>query len=218
MELIRLENVARINDTSKRILNNISFSVFEGEWVGITGPAGSGKKTLAHVIAGLTEVSAGKVFWRGEEIAKRTENASFCKEQLIILAEGISFIEELTLYQNLTFFFDGLPRKTQRDKIEEIAEKYAFSSFLYAYPKMLSEKQKSLSRLSIGIEKEASIFLLQGILARLLKEEWESLIYFLQENKPKKSAVLLLEDDIFINKYAQHIYHLNKGVLEEYVI
>lgn len=63
-----LLTVARLQFTRGDIvvLEDVSFSVKEGEYVGIIGPNGGGKTTLLHIILGLEEPSGGKVTWEGE--------------------------------------------------------------------------------------------------------------------------------------------------------
>ena len=58
--------------STRRILDDVSLDVDRGEVVAVTGPSGSGKSTAANVMCGLQEPSEGQVFFRGEEVTKRS--------------------------------------------------------------------------------------------------------------------------------------------------
>lgn len=61
IELLRVESLCK-NIFNERVLDNISFSVFEGECVAILGASGAGKTTLANIIGGITQPDSGRMF------------------------------------------------------------------------------------------------------------------------------------------------------------
>ena len=71
MEILRVENLTKIygKDSTKVIaLDDVSFSVFIGEFIAIVGASGSGKSTLLHLIGGVDRPTKGKVFIDGKDI------------------------------------------------------------------------------------------------------------------------------------------------------
>lgn len=69
MKILELGNIIK-NWGGYRAVSNISFSVTEGELLGLIGPNGAGKTTLFNIITGLYEPSAGKIIYRGEDISQ----------------------------------------------------------------------------------------------------------------------------------------------------
>lgn len=70
MEILRVEHLSKIYGTGEnavKALDNVSFSVHKGDFVAITGPSGSGKSTLLHILGGVDEPTAGKVYVDGKE-------------------------------------------------------------------------------------------------------------------------------------------------------
>ena len=62
-----------VNKQSNNVLQNVNFKVEEGEFVSIMGPSGSGKSTLLYTVSGMDNVTAGSVFFDGEELSSMKE-------------------------------------------------------------------------------------------------------------------------------------------------
>ena len=62
-----------VNKQSNNVLQNVNFSVEEGEFVSVMGPSGSGKSTLLYTVSGMDTVTAGSVFFDGDEISSMKE-------------------------------------------------------------------------------------------------------------------------------------------------
>ena len=58
-----------IDEYSNNVLQNVSFSMDEGEFVSIMGPSGSGKSTLLYTVSGMDTMTSGKVSFDGEDIS-----------------------------------------------------------------------------------------------------------------------------------------------------
>ncbi|MGX7014257.1 ABC transporter ATP-binding protein [Vagococcus silagei] len=70
IETIRFDNVAfQYPNTKKKTLAHLNFTIQEGEWLGITGPTGSGKSTLIPLLTNLYPVSDGQILFNNESSA-----------------------------------------------------------------------------------------------------------------------------------------------------
>ena len=73
MEILKVENVIKTYANGDKLLyalNDVSFSVNQGEFIAIVGPSGSGKSTLLHIIGGIDKPTDGKVFINGTDVSK----------------------------------------------------------------------------------------------------------------------------------------------------
>jgi putative ABC transport system ATP-binding protein len=85
------------------ILKGISFQIFSGEFISITGPSGSGKSTLLGIIAGLDNPSSGQILLNGVDITRMTENrlAQIRNQKIGMVFQAFNLIPTLTAQENV---------------------------------------------------------------------------------------------------------------------
>ncbi|MCB1112653.1 MAG: ABC transporter ATP-binding protein [Chlamydiia bacterium] len=100
-------------------IDNLTFSVEEGEIFGLVGPDGAGKTTLTRMLTGILSPSAGEAWVAGYNIAK---DAEAIKEKIGYMSQKFGLYEDLTVLENIAFFADiyGVRGKNRKDKIEEL--------------------------------------------------------------------------------------------------
>lgn len=107
MELMRVENLSKVygkGDTAVKALDNVSFSVEQGEFVAIIGPSGSGKSTLLHLLGGVDRPTDGKVFIENTDIYElnETQLAVFRRRQIGLIYQFYNLLPILTVEENIT--------------------------------------------------------------------------------------------------------------------
>ena len=87
-----------VNKRQNNVLRNVSFSVNEGEMIGIMGPSGSGKSTLLYTVSGMDKMTAGEVFFCGKNLSAMRE-----KELAAARLEDMGFIfQQMYMMKNLS--------------------------------------------------------------------------------------------------------------------
>lgn len=94
MKILDVKNLSKVygkGDTMVKALDNVSFSVEQGEFVAIIGPSGSGKSTLLHILGGVDTPTSGHVIINDTDISTLDETALaiFRRRQIDL---SISFI------------------------------------------------------------------------------------------------------------------------------
>ena len=86
-----------------KAVDNISFSVNKGEFVGIMGASGSGKTTLLNCISTIDTVTSGHIYVDGKNITtmKSKQLSAFRREQLGFVFQDINLLDTLTAYENI---------------------------------------------------------------------------------------------------------------------
>ena len=114
------------------VLNNVSFEVYEGEFLCIVGPTGCGKTTFLNSFTHLYEPTSGQILFEGEKVNLRKHNITY-------IFQEYSAMEWLTVRQNVRF---GLELKKNYDdidkKVDDALELVGLTEFANYYPKQLS--------------------------------------------------------------------------------
>ena len=86
-----------------KAVDNISFSVNKGEFVGIMGASGSGKTTLLNCISTIDTVTSGHIYVDGKNITtmKSKQLSAFRREQLGFVFQDFNLLDTLTAYENI---------------------------------------------------------------------------------------------------------------------
>lgn len=153
MEIVKVENLTKIygkGDTEVRALDNVSFSIPQGQFVAIVGPSGSGKSTLLHILGGVDTPTSGSVQIGGTDISKLDETALaiFRRRQIGLIYQFYNLLPILTVEENLTLplLLDG--RKPDKQQLRPLVATLGLSERLKHLPNQLSGGQQQ--RVSIG--------------------------------------------------------------------
>jgi len=153
MEILRVENLSKIygkGETAVKALDNISFSVNQGEFVAIIGPSGSGKSTLLHTLGGVDRPTSGKVFIENTDVyaLDETKLAIFRRRQIGLIYQFYNLIPVLSVEENITLPLLLDERKADKEQLKEIISTLGLTDRLNHLPNQLSGGQQQ--RVSIG--------------------------------------------------------------------
>ncbi len=115
MNIIEVKNIGKRFD-DKLVLDNISFSIEEGDIFGLIGPNGAGKSTLINIMTGLLDANTGNITIGGFDVKKESIKA---KEFLGLVPQELALMETISAYDNLEFFGSlyGLKGKHLKERI-----------------------------------------------------------------------------------------------------
>lgn len=118
--MIKVKNVTK-KYGSFLAVDNISFTVKDGEVVGFLGPNGAGKSTTMNMITGFIEPTEGTIIVNGYDVLKKPISA---KKQIGYMPEGVPLYSDLTVKEFVTYMAElkKIPRKEKREKVEKALE------------------------------------------------------------------------------------------------
>ncbi len=153
MELLKVEHLTKEygkGDIKVRALDDVSFSVNQGEFVAIIGPSGSGKSTLLHLIGGVDRPTSGKVWIDNTDIYSldETKLAIFRRRQIGLIYQFYNLIPVLTVQENMTLPLQLDGRKVEEAYFQEVVKTLGLEERLKHLPNELSGGQQQ--RVSIG--------------------------------------------------------------------
>ena len=217
MKILETKNLCKTygeGDTLVKALDNVSFSVEQGEFIAIVGPSGSGKSTLLHILGGVDVPTSGEVIISGTKISDLDETALaiFRRRQIGLIYQFYNLIPILTVEENLTLplLLDG--RKPDQKQIEMLVEKLGLENRLKHLPNELSGGQQQ--RVSIGraLLNSPALLLADEPTGNLDSENSKEIIKLLRQfNKENKQTVIIITHDERIALSADRVIEINDG-------
>ena len=217
MKILETKNLCKTygeGDTLVKALDNVSFSVEQGEFIAIVGPSGSGKSTLLHILGGVDVPTSGEVIINGTKISDLDETALaiFRRRQIGLIYQFYNLIPILTVEENLTLplLLDG--RKPDQKQIGMLVEKLGLENRLKHLPNELSGGQQQ--RVSIGraLLNSPALLLADEPTGNLDSENSKEIIKLLRQfNKENKQTVIIITHDERIALSADRVIEINDG-------
>ena len=142
----QIEKVYGNRDSITHALNNVSFDVMPGEFVGIMGPSGSGKTTLLNCVATIDTVTSGHILVDGRDITglRSRALAKFRRDDLGFIFQDSILLDTLTGFENISLALTvkGEPTGQVKPKVDAIAATLGVSEVLGKYPYQMSGGQR----------------------------------------------------------------------------
>ena len=153
MEILKVEHLSKVYGTGEnqiRALDDVSFSVENGQFVAIIGPSGSGKSTLLHILGGVDTPDSGKVYLNGQDVFAQNADqlAIFRRRQVGLIYQFYNLIPVLNVRENMTLPVELDGRKINEAHLEELLETLNLKGREGPLPNQLSGGQQQ--RVSIG--------------------------------------------------------------------
>lgn len=216
LNVLNIEKYYGNKDNITKAIDNISFKVGKGEFVGIMGPSGSGKTTLLNCISTIDTVTTGNIIINEQDITKLKSNnlEKFRRDELGFIFQDFNLLDTLTAYENIALALTIQGRKASEiDKlINKVADNLGIKEILNKFPYQISGGQKQRVASARAIVTNPALILadeptgaLDSKAARMLLDSFEKL------NKELEATILMVTHDAFTASYAHRILFIKDG-------
>ena len=209
--------------SSVKVLDNISFSVEEGEFVGIMGPSGAGKTTLLNILATISLPTMGSVKIQGNEITKMKSNelSDFRRKKLGFIFQEFNLVDTLNAKDNilLPLAVERISKVEMERRVLHAAQLLNIEEILKRYPDELSvgQRQRIAAARALVVHPQV-IFADEPTGSLDSKSATELLNYLNTINQVEKSTILLVTHDPYTASYCNRILFIKDGVIFSEVV
>lgn len=218
-EILKLEHIQKYygnEETITKAINDISFSVKRGEFLGIMGASGSGKTTMLNCISTIDTVSAGHIYLDGTDVTKIKPKAlaRFRRENLGFIFQDFNLLDTLTISENiaLALTINKVPVSEIDTQVQDIAGTLNITEILNKYPYQVSGGQKQRCACARAIINKPKLILADEPTGALDSHSSQMLLATMQSiNEQLDATILLVTHDAFSASYANRILFLKDG-------
>ena len=197
MSILEVKNLVKTygkGENEVHAVDNVSFSVNEGEFVAIVGASGSGKSTLLHLIGGVDEPTSGKVIIDDEDIYSYSKDklAIFRRQKVGIVYQFYNLIPVLNVRENITLPVDLDGKNPDQEKLSELLKTLGLEDRANYLPNQLSGGQQQ--RVSIGraLFNDPKIILADEPTGNLDHKASEEIVRLLREANQKYHQTIIM--------------------------
>ena len=219
--ILRVEHLVREyggRGSVTRAIDDVSFSVSQGEFVGIMGASGSGKSTLLNCVSTLDSPTAGTIWVEGKEVTrmKPKQVSRFRRERLGFVFQDCNLLDTLTAFENiaLALTIRGTAPGLVEKKVKETAGLLEIADCMNKYPYQMSGGPRQRTAAARAIVTSPALVLadeptgaLDSKSAKLLLDRFEAL------TSQREATILMVTHDALTDSYCHRILFLQDGAV-----
>lgn len=168
---------------SKRVIQDYSLRMDQGEIVGILGQSGCGKSTLLRLIAGLEQPAAGRIVINGKILVDQRQFVEPERRGVGMIFQDYALFPHLTVEQNILFGLHQLTRNERKERLSEMLELVQLEAYGKRFPHELSGGQQQRVAFARALAPRPSILLmdepfsnLDADLKKIIREELKQML------------------------------------------
>ena len=215
LEVNHLTKTYGKGDTMVKALDDVSFSVEQGEFVAIIGQSGSGKSTLMNMLGCLDVPTSGTYILNGQDVSNLTDDdlSDIRNREIGFIFQGFNLIAGLTALENveLPLIYRGVPKK-ERIRLSEIAlEKVGLKARMDHKPSEMSGGQQQRVAIARAIAQAPPVILADEPTGNLDSGSTKEIMEILKGLHAEGRTVILITHDNEIAERAKRIIRIMDG-------
>ena len=219
-EILKLDHIQKYYGNGGNVtkaIQDISFSVQEGEFVGIMGASGSGKTTLLNCISTIDTVSAGHIYLDGTDVTEINEKqiARFRRENLGFVFQDFNLLDTFSLRDNifLPLVLSGENYKTMEAKLIPLAKKLGIEQLLDKYPYEVSGGQKQRAAAARALITNPALILADEPTGALDSKSTDELLSLFNTVNEDGQTIVMVTHSTKAASHASRVLFIKDGVV-----
>lgn len=215
MSKVLFENVCKVYDGEVLAVDNFNLEIQDREFVVLVGPSGCGKSTTLRMVAGLEEITSGKIFI-GESLAN---NVPPKDRDIAMVFQNYALYPHMTVYDNMAFGLKlrKMPKSEIQDRVNKAADLLSINELLHRKPKALSGGQRQRVAVGRAIVRNPKVFLFDEPLSNLdakLRVQMRAEISKLH-NRLQTTMIYVTHDQIEAMTMGERIVVMKDGLVHQ---
>lgn len=207
-----------IGYANKTVVEDISFSLHQGEIGCLLGPSGCGKTSLLRAIAGFEPLMQGRIMLQGREVSSPAQLVPPEKRRVGMVFQDFALFPHLSVAKNIAFGLRDMPKQARQQRVRELLELVEMQGTCDKYPHQLSGGQQQRIALIRAMAPKPDILLLDEPFSSMDTELREQLAREVRSllRRDGITAILVTHDQHEAFAMADHIAVLGEGRLRQW--
>ena len=216
--MTRFRKFIRWESETVYALRNISFSVFQNEYLAIMGPSGSGKSTLLNILGCLDTPSNGRYILDGEAVSEMKGDAlaDVRNRKIGFVFQTFNLLSRATALQNveLPLIYAGLSRRRRRERARATLERVGLADRMTHRPNELSGGQRQRVAIARALVNDPAILLADEPTGNLDTRTGEEILSTFEDLHHQGQTVLVVTHEEDVARRTLRVVRLRDGRIE----
>lgn len=219
LEIKNLEKVFRTDTVETVALNNVSFTINDGDFVAIMGPSGCGKSTLLNILGLLDNPTSGSYKLDGEEVGALKESArtEWRKGRIGFIFQSFNLIEDMNVRDNIMLPLNNLKLSSEEKnkRVDEALRRMGISHRSRHYPSQLSGGQQQRVAIARAIVGHPGLILADEPTGNLDSKNGSEVLELLNDLHREGATIIMVTHSQRDAAHADYIINLYDGQIVE---
>jgi len=217
IECRNLTKIYKSGDNQTKALDDVSFSIADGEFVAIMGPSGSGKSTLMHILGALDTPSSGKYLLDGKDVSKLSDDelAIIRMKKIGFVFQSFNLLPRTTVLRNvmLPLIYEKVPRKEREVRAAETLRAVDLPMERWQHlSNQLSGGQMQRVAIARALVNDPSLILADEPTGNLDSRTGDFVLdTFRKLNEEKKHTIILITHEEEVASWAKRVIFIKDG-------
>ena len=219
-ELIAVNELQRYFNVSSGTLHavdNVTFSINEGETLGVVGESGCGKSTLLHMLGLLMKPDEGKIIINGQEVKEGKDLPAIRNESFGYIFQEYALMEQDTVMENIALPFvyskKKIPETKQQTILSSLSEALGIQQLLKKKAHDLSGGERQRTAIARALVNNPSILLADEPTGALDAENSERVFQILLDLRKQEKAIVFVTHNMELAKRCDTVYTMKDGCI-----
>lgn len=222
MTVLETKNLKKIYGSGENRVNaldNVNFSVENGEFIAVVGTSGSGKSTLLHMLGGLDRPTSGSVSVEGKDIFSLKDEALtiFRRRKIGFVFQAYNLVPVLNVYENIVLPVELDGKKADEKFVDNIIATLGLKGKLTNLPNQLSGGQQQRVAIARALASKPAILLCDEPTGNLDSKTSQDVLNLLKISGRKfAQTIVMITHNEEIAQMADRVVRIEDGHIVEY--
>jgi putative ABC transport system ATP-binding protein len=219
IQVSKISKIYTIGSIETVALDNVSFTVKQGEFVAIMGPSGSGKSTLMHILGALDLPTKGEYILDGENVSKLTDDelADIRNRKIGFVFQAYNLLPRTTAIKNvmLPMAYAGIPKPQRNATARRYLEMVGLGNRLEHTSNQLSGGQQQRVAIARALSLNPSLLLADEPTGNIASAQAEEIMNIFKKLNEEGHTIVMITHEPDIAKHANRIISIKDGKIVE---
>lgn len=219
--LLQGEKICRVfhqSGVKNKVLDQVDIQIYENDFTVIMGSSGAGKTTLLYALSGMDKISAGKVFYKNEEISRLRERqmAKLRAQEFGFIFQQTHLVSNLTLWENIVVAGYVGKKDSARDvqeKARKLLRQMDIEKAKERFPSQVSGGEAQRAAIARAVIKTPGILFADEPTGALNKSNTVGVLNLLTKLNQEGQSILMVTHDVRAAARGNRILYLEDGVI-----